>query len=188
MDAPQLDVLRAARIARILRYVGSPLLGHLYSAADDGNSASTSAIPWSIFVTTVDGRPGPGAKGLVLHSAARYYDLLAWLLTLGREGRFRDRLVELARLEPGHAVLDVGCGTGTLAVSAKRRVGLTGTVHGVDASPEMIERARRKSAKAGVEVTFEIGTVEALPFPDARFDAVLSTLMLHHLPRPVRQQ
>ena len=138
--------------------------------------------------TTTDRNPGPATRGLVLHSAARYYDLLAWLLTFGRERAFRERLVELARLAPGESVLDVGCGTGTLAIAAKRRVGPAGVVHGIDASPEMIARAKRKAAKAGVDVAFQTELVEALPFPDARFDAVLSTLMLHHLPRPTREQ
>ncbi|MGH7628760.1 MAG: class I SAM-dependent methyltransferase, partial [Gemmatimonadales bacterium] len=116
------------------------------------------------------------------------YDLLAWLLFLGRERALRDRLVELARLEPGQAVLDVGCGTGSLAIAAKRRVGPFGSVHGIDASPEMIARARKKASKAGVDVTFTNGVVEGLPFPDEHFDAVLSTLMLHHLPRTAREQ
>jgi ubiquinone/menaquinone biosynthesis C-methylase UbiE len=139
-------------------------------------------------VTTTDSIPAPVTKGLVMHSQARYYDLLAWLLTLGRERAFRERLVDLARLKPGDVVLDVGCGTGTLAIASKRRVGAAGTVHGIDASPEMIDRAKRKAAKAGIDVKFHTGIVEALPFPDAHFDAVVSTLMLHHLPGPVRQQ
>jgi ubiquinone/menaquinone biosynthesis C-methylase UbiE len=139
-------------------------------------------------VTTTDGSPAAGTKGLVLHSAARYYDLLAGLLTFGRERAFRERLVDIARLAPGESVLDVGCGTGTLAIAARRRVGPAGAVHGIDASPEMIARARRKAAKAGVDVLFQTEIVEALPFPDARFDAVLSTLMLHHLPRPTRRR
>jgi ubiquinone/menaquinone biosynthesis C-methylase UbiE len=139
-------------------------------------------------VMTTGGMPTPGTKSLVMHSAARYYDLLAWLLTLGRERAFRERLLQLVHLEPGESVLDVGCGTGTLAIAAKRRVGAEGTVHGIDASPEMIARAKRKAKKAGIEVVFHTGLVEALPFPDAHFDAVVSTLMLHHLPRPVRQQ
>ena len=130
----------------------------------------------------------PGAKSLVMHSAARHYDLLAWLLTLGRERALRERLVDLARLAPGEAVLDVGCGTGSLAVVAKRRVGPTGSVRGVDASPEMITQARAKAAKAGLDVAFEIARAEALPVADASVDVVLSTLMLHHLPRVVREQ
>jgi ubiquinone/menaquinone biosynthesis C-methylase UbiE len=136
---------------------------------------------------TMASHPAPGTKGRVLHSAAGY-DLLAWLFLLGRERAFRERLVRLARLEPGQSVLDVGCGTGSLAIAAKRRVGPGGTVRGIDASPELIARARRKARKAGVDVPFTIGVVEALPFPDGHFDAVLSTLMLHHLPREARRQ
>ena len=127
-------------------------------------------------------------KGRVLHSEARYYDLLAWMLTLGRERAFRERLTDLAELRPGAAVLDVGCGTGTLAISAKQRVGASGTVIGIDASPEMIERAKQKAVARGVEVQFQTAIVEALPFPDASFDVVFNTLMLHHLPRTVREQ
>jgi ubiquinone/menaquinone biosynthesis C-methylase UbiE len=123
-----------------------------------------------------------------MHSEARYYDVLAWLLTLGRERALRERLTELAGLRPGESVLDVGCGTGTLAIVAKHRVESSGAVVGIDASPEMIERAKRKAIKAGAEVRFQIAVVEALPFPDASFDVVFSTLMLHHLPRPVREQ
>src|SRR5688572_23501400 len=121
----------------------------------------------------------PQTKGRVMHSEARYYDILAWMLTLGRERAFRERLVGLARVESGEAVLDVGCGTGTLAITAKRCVGAASAVYGIDASPEMIERAKRKAAKAGVQVTFQTAIVEALPFHGAQFDVVLSTLMLH---------
>ncbi|MHB1587915.1 MAG: class I SAM-dependent methyltransferase [Acidiferrobacteraceae bacterium] len=129
----------------------------------------------------------PSTIGAVLHGAARY-DLLVWLLTLGRERVFREQLVRLARLKPGDSVLDVGCGTGTLAIAAKRCVGATGAVYGIDASPTMITRADQKARKAGVEVVFKNGVVQALPFPDAQFDAVLTTMMLHHLPSKARQQ
>ena len=138
--------------------------------------------------TTISDSAAPATKGRVMRSSARYYDLMVWLLTLGRERPFRERLVELARLQAGESVLDVGCGTGTLAIAAKRRVGPTGIVHGIDASPEMIARATRKANKAGVDVTFRTAIVEALPFPDRQLDVVLSTLMLHHLPRPTREQ
>lgn len=127
-------------------------------------------------------------KGLVIRRAqARWYDLLASALTLGREGALRQRLVELARIGPGERVLDVGCGTGSLAIAAKRAVGAAGAVTGVDASPEMIAIAAQKAERAGVDVAFRNGVAERLPFPDASFDAVLGTLMLHHLPGPVRR-
>ena len=121
-----------------------------------------------------------GTAGRVLHWA-RSYDALVWVLTLGHERRFRQRLAELARLEAGQSVLDVGCGTGALAIVAKGFVGASGQVAGVDPSPEMVAGARRKAAKAGVEARFDVGSIEALPFPDATFDTVLSSLMLHHL-------
>src|SRR5262245_40074050 len=128
----------------------------------------------------------PRTKGLVLHWAAQY-DLLAWLFTRGRERRFRESIITLAGVEDGHSVLDVGCGTGTLAIAAARRVGSTGSVTAIDASPQMIARARRKAAKAGARVVFELGVAEKLSFSDSRFDVVLSTLMMHHLPRSTRQ-
>lgn len=126
-------------------------------------------------------------SGLVLHRAA-LYDLTLWLLSRGRESAFREKVLRLARLSPGEQVLDVGCGTGTLAIAAKRQVGTTGTVYGVDASPEMLARANRKVRKAGVEIVLKNALVEALPFPDGRFDVVLSTVMLHHLPGKLRRQ
>ena len=126
------------------------------------------------------GADGAMATDKVLHSA-RAYDLLVWVLTLGRERALRERLVQLAHLESGESTLDVGCGTGALAIAAKDRVGSVAQVCGVDPSSEMVARARRKATRAGVDVRFETAAVEALPFPTATFDAVLSSLMLHHL-------
>jgi ubiquinone/menaquinone biosynthesis C-methylase UbiE len=137
-------------------------------------------------MTTDDATP-IATKGLVLRRArARWYDALAAALTLGRDRELRERLAELARLAPGETVLDVGCGTGSLALAAKRAVGESGLVTGVDASPEMIALAARKAQRARADVKFDIAVAERLPFPDATFDAVLATLMLHHLPGPVR--
>jgi ubiquinone/menaquinone biosynthesis C-methylase UbiE len=136
---------------------------------------------------TMDQRTAPRTHGLVLHWAARY-DLLAWLLTHGRERELRERIIQLAGLDDGHVVLDVGCGTGTLAIAATRHIGATGSVTGIDASPSMVARATRKAAKAEAPAVFHVAVAEHLPFPDGRFDVVLSTLMLHHLPRNTRQQ
>src|SRR5215471_21466172 len=97
---------------------------------------------------TMDHQTAPRTHGLVLHWAARY-DLLAWLLTRGRERELREAIVRLGGLETGNEVLDIGCGTGTLAIAATRHVGTTGAVTGVDASPPMIARASRKAKKAG---------------------------------------
>lgn len=127
--------------------------------------------------------PSPASQRGVVRWAARY-DLLLWLLTLGRERAFRERLLAPAHLQPGESVLDVGCGTGTLAIVASRHT--TAEVHGVDASPEMVARARAKARRAGSAAAFDVARAESLPFADARFDVALSTVMLHHLPRATR--
>lgn len=125
--------------------------------------------------------------GLVLHSP-RFYDLTVRIFLLGREHSFRERLLSLVALRSGESVLDIGCGTGSLAILAGRQVGPSGMVVGIDASPEMIVHARRKAGRAGSKVEFREASAQTLPFPAAQFDVVLSTLMLHHLPKPAHAQ
>lgn len=129
----------------------------------------------------------PATPGIVLHRAAAY-DLLLSILTLGREQKLRARALDLAQLRPGESVLDVGCGTGTLAIAARARVGRTGDVCGIDASSEMIHRAVKKATRAAAAIDFRNAPAQALPYPGSRFDVVLSTLMLHHLPAKVRAE
>ena len=125
------------------------------------------------------------APGATLH-APRFYDWLAAAYCLGRETQMRERTLDVAGVAAGDHVLDVGCGTGTLALAAKRRVGAGGSVHGVDASDEMIARAITKSARSGLPVAVGIATAQSLPFPEATFDVVLCSLALHHLPQDAR--
>ena len=132
-------------------------------------------------------RAKPKTIGLVLHWATGY-DWLVWLVMRGRERAFRQRLVQLARLKRGDQVLDVGCGTGTLAIAAKQRVGPGVTISGIDASPEMIVRAKKKAVRASADVDFREGVAEAMPFPGDHFDVAFSTVMLHHLGPKLRKQ
>jgi ubiquinone/menaquinone biosynthesis C-methylase UbiE len=67
-------------------------------------------------------------------------------------------------------------------------VGPTGAVHGIDASPEMIEVARRNALRAGADVDFQAGLAEAMPFPKGMFDMVVSQLAIHHLPGDLKQR
>ncbi len=127
----------------------------------------------------------PRTAGHVLHWA-RWYDLFGRVISFGRDKAIREKLIELAAPAPGEKVLDVGCGTGTLALALKSSVG-TGGVHGIDASPEMIGVAREKAAKAGADIDFQVALIEAIPFPDATFDLVTSSLMLHHLPDDLKR-
>ena len=130
----------------------------------------------------------PQTAGRTIRWWARFYDAASWLMSFGRAPAIRRMTLEMAEVRPGEAVLDVGCGTGSLALAAKAAVGREGSVRGIDASPEMIEQARRKAAKAGAKADFRVALIEELPFPEARFDLVLSSFMLHHLPDDVKRK
>jgi demethylmenaquinone methyltransferase/2-methoxy-6-polyprenyl-1,4-benzoquinol methylase/phosphoethanolamine N-methyltransferase len=110
------------------------------------------------------------------------YDTLVGLLSLGQEQKLRKATLDLARVKPGEKILEVGCGTGTLSLKAKVMAGPSGQVTGIDVAPDMLETARRKAAKAGLDVKFQAGRIEEIPFPDGQFDLVLSSLMMHHVP------
>lgn len=130
-------------------------------------------------------------NGLILDQGWRY-DLTEWFLdTLLLRGKLRElrlRTANLAGIQPGEAVLDVGCGTGTLAIEVQPRVGATGRVFGIDPGTQQIARARSKAARLGLPIDFQIGVIEQLPFPDQTFDVVLSTIMMHHLPDGLKRQ
>lgn len=115
---------------------------------------------------------------LRFRSLTRFYDPLIALTT--REAEFRRRLLDQAALKPGLRVLDVGSGTGTLAVMAKLQEQSL-EVRGLDADEEMISQAVAKAEKAGARVGFDQGFSDVLPYGPASFDRVLSTLFLHHL-------
>jgi ubiquinone/menaquinone biosynthesis C-methylase UbiE len=130
-------------------------------------------------------------KGLILKGGWRY-DLHTWFFDTcvfrGQGRKLRRQTMTLARVQPGDIVLDVGCGTGTLALEAQRAVGSAGRVYGIDPGEEQIARARAKAARRRLAVEFRVGVIEQLPFPDAMFDVVCSTLMMHHLPSSLKGQ
>jgi ubiquinone/menaquinone biosynthesis C-methylase UbiE len=110
------------------------------------------------------------------------YDKITAILFLGKEREVRQNTLELAHLNPGEHVLEVGCGTGTLTLVAKEKVGQAGEVYGIDVAGDMLNTAWDKAMRANVEATFQSGRIEEIPFPDHRFDVVLCSLMLHHVP------
>jgi ubiquinone/menaquinone biosynthesis C-methylase UbiE len=95
-------------------------------------------------------------------------------------------MLEMAALRPGERVLDVACGTGLISFRAAEAVGEEGAVVGTDISGEMVETARRgAAARACGNVSFERSDAQALPWPNATFDAALCGLGLMYVPDPL---
>ena len=91
------------------------------------------------------------------------------------------KLVRHAKIKSGQRVLDVGCGTGPVAVTAARK---GAKVTGLDLTPELLEHAKENSRIAEVDVEWRQGDAEALPFEDATFDVVVSQFGHIFAPRP----
>lgn len=121
---------------------------------------------------------GRYVPALGFHWLTPYYDAVVGATT--RERTFKNALLEQAGLEPGHRVLDLACGTGTLTVWAK--VHQPGAdVVGVDGDPAILLLAAEKARRAGVAVRLDQALSHDLPYPGAHFDRVVSSLFFHHL-------
>jgi SAM-dependent methyltransferase len=84
-----------------------------------------------------------------------------------------DAVIEAAQPRPGESLLDVATGTGAVAIPAARA---GADVTGLDLAPALIERARQNADAAGVDIRFDVGDAEALPYEDGSFDVVISSL------------
>lgn len=119
------------------------------------------------------------------HWLTRFYDVVVGKTT--RERVFKQALIRQASLEPGHRVLDLACGTGTLAIWIKQHEPLA-TITGVDGDEAILSIAIRKARDAKVDIQFDRALSFHLPYPDAQFDRVLSSLFFHHLSWKGKQQ
>jgi ubiquinone/menaquinone biosynthesis C-methylase UbiE len=113
-----------------------------------------------------------------------YDPLIRWFL---REGRIKGELVSGAGLRSGDAILDIGCGTGTLAQLVAAKYPLA-KVTGIDGDVDILEIARKKATNACIEVRYDFGFSTSLPYPEKSFDHVFSSLMFHHLTRDQKNQ
>ena len=105
------------------------------------------------------------------------YDPLLKLLGADKTKR---RLIEQATIKSGFRVLDIGCGTGSLAVLIKRMHPEVEVI-GVDPDPAALSISKRKANRAGLSIEFDRGFSDHLSYPDASFDRVFSSFMFHHL-------
>ncbi len=132
-------------------------------------------------------KTAPQTEGITLHHGSEY-DFFTGLFGLGSNGRNSKMVIELANIKPGDHVLDVGCGTGSLTLTAQGAAGPSGQVYGIDASPEMIDVAKKKVTSSRLPVHFQLGLIEQLDFPDATFDVVITRLAMHHLPDDLKRR
>jgi ubiquinone/menaquinone biosynthesis C-methylase UbiE len=116
---------------------------------------------------------------LGLKSLTGFYDPVIAATT--RERTFKARLLDQLDPKPGQRVLDLACGTGTLARSIAERAP-DAEVVGVDGDPEMLARARAKAPA----LRFDEAMAQQLPYEDASFDAVVTSLFFHHLTRDAK--
>lgn len=129
----------------------------------------------------------PETRGATLHKASEY-DFHTRMMGLGVNQANSKMIVQMANIKQGDKVLDVGCGSGNLTLTAKRYAGPTGSVYGIDASSEMIDVARRKARQMGLGVSFDVALIEKLPVDNSTFDIVISRLVMHHLPDDLKRQ
>ena len=107
--------------------------------------------------------------------AARHYDRVCGLMSLGSGSWYRRRALERAGLRPGMRVLDVATGTGLVARAAAQILGNPGAVVGVDPSAGMLRQAKKTLASPVVQ-----GRIEELPFGSGRFDVLSIGYALRH--------
>jgi ubiquinone/menaquinone biosynthesis C-methylase UbiE len=114
-----------------------------------------------------------------------WYDrMLRWMLP---EERLKRGLIDQAGIASGQRILDLGCGTGTLTVMIEQ-AHPDAVVVGLDADAEALKLARAKAAGAGLSIAFDRGWAHRLPYGNASFDRVLSSLVLHHLTTTDKQR
>ena len=113
-----------------------------------------------------------------------FFDFLIEVVGLGTS--FKKKVLERTQLKNGERLLDVGCGTATLLIAAKSRYP-DSQVIGIDADDRVLDIARKKIQDNNLEVEVVQARAEQLPFPSSSFDAVVSTLIFHHLPTEMKQ-
>ena len=114
---------------------------------------------------------GDSDRGQVTATAAEIYDSF---FVPSLFGQWAGVVLDVAEVQTGHSVLDVGCGTGVLSVAASERVGASGRVAGIDPNEGMLDVARHTE----LPVEWRAGVAEELPYPDDDFDRVVSQFAL----------
>ena len=134
--------------------------------------------------TTPGPHPARYLPGMGLRWLLPLYDPLTRAIGIPAAHR---ELCSQARLRPGLHVLEIGCGTGNLALHVKRAHPDL-SVTGLDPDPDALARAGRKATRAGLALQLDQGFAEQMGYADGTFDRVLSAFMFHHLAADSRQR
>lgn len=136
-------------------------------------------------MTNLHGKRNVYIPAMHYHWLTPLYDVLVeWTLP---DRRFKEHLLRQAGIQAGETILDLGCGTGTLALLVKS-AHPDAEVIGLDMDPQILRIARRKTREAGAEIALHLGTAASLPYPDRSVDRVLSSFVLHHLSKADKQR
>jgi len=153
-------------------------------AAESGRGPAAPPLSDALHVVA------PRTRGILVSGRVRQVDRLENMLSFGQQEAILHSTLEAAALKPGERLVDIGCGTGKLAVAAAAMLGDKhgGASHvlGIDATPGIIELAIERAHDAGVAAEFQVGIAEALPLADASAEAVTSSYFFHHLPSEVK--
>src|SRR5436305_8403450 len=143
----------------------------MFAYGDDGSAACR-------YGRVMAGRRQQFVPALRFDALTRLYDPVVAITS--RERGFKQRLLEHARIKDGESVLDLACGTGTLAIEVKKNHPKA-KVSALDGDNAVLQRAKGKARNAGVKISFQLGLANELPYDARTFDVVLSTLLFHHL-------
>ncbi len=127
-------------------------------------------------------------RGRTLDHAAFVYDFFEPILMLGKQAEYDRHILSLLELKEADKVLDLGCGTGVLTrmIGDQLNPEAGGVSIGIDAAAKMIRVASKKRENATCR--FEVMAAEDLSFDDSSFDAVVSSLFFHHVPRDLKEK
>ena len=128
-------------------------------------------------------------KGKVIPKwLSSHVDWVENMFFLGQLDSLWERLLSVVALQPHEKVLDIGCGSGRLTLLMAKKLTAGGEVIGIDASEHMVKECQNIDTSRVHSLSFQVGKMEQLDFPDRSFDVVISSLAIHHVPKETKME